>query len=98
MSCNILCQDIFLLPEAEPDGWSFIKNFVCDDGNAIDPTFSDGKLAVTFVRFLPSPINESDVTEPVTSKLPVNWCLSSRVSPNFVEPLSNMIEEETYSV
>ena len=49
ISCKILCQDIFLLPEAEPDGWSFIKNFVCDVGSAISPIFTEGKLAVTLV-------------------------------------------------
>ena len=34
------------------------------------------------------------LNEPVVETLPVNWCVSSRVSPNFVEPLANIIDAE----
>ena len=36
--------------------------------------------------------------EPVTLKEPVNWWISSNVSPNLVEPLENIIEDDTNSV
>jgi hypothetical protein len=42
-----------------------------------------------------SPVNAE---EPVTIKLPVTLCVSSNVSPNLVEPLWNMIEDDTYVV
>jgi hypothetical protein len=35
---------------------------------------------------------------PVTCSEPVNWCTSSKLSPNFVEPLSKIIDAETNSV
>jgi hypothetical protein len=38
------------------------------------------------------------VVLPVTLNEPVNLCVSSKESPNLVEPLSNIIEEETNSV
>ena len=46
---------MFLLPDAEPDISSFMKNFVCEVGSGISPSFTIGKLAVTFVKNLPSP-------------------------------------------
>jgi hypothetical protein len=35
---------------------------------------------------------------PLMSTLPVNWCVSSKLSPNFVEPDWNMIEADINSV
>ena len=40
----------------------------------------------------------SNVTLPLTNNEPVISCLSSIVSPNFVEPLSNITDDETTSV
>ena len=36
--------------------------------------------------------------EPVKKILPVNWCVSSRVLPNLVDPLSYKTDDETSSV
>ncbi len=38
------------------------------------------------------------IREPVMDKEPVNLCVSSNESPNLVEPLSKIIEEDTNSV
>ena len=38
------------------------------------------------------------ITLPSTFNEPVNECISSPLSPNFVLPLWNTIDEETYSV
>ena len=36
--------------------------------------------------------------DPVTYSEPVNLCVSSKESPNFVEPLSKIIDADTNSV
>ena len=36
--------------------------------------------------------------EPVILKLPVTWCVSSKVSPNFVDPDEYMTDDVTYVI
>ena len=37
------------------------------------------------------PVNDCAVIPPDTNKLPVNWCVSSALSPNLVEPDTCMV-------
>jgi hypothetical protein len=53
---------------------------------------------ITKLSAFTNDISPTKVVLPVTLNEPVNLCVSSNESPNLVEPLSKIIEEETNSV
>ena len=83
-------NDIWPEPDTKPDGTPVIPpNDICDE-----PDTNEG----TFVKLLKliEPVNELALTFPSTNTDPVNWCVSSDVSPNFVDPDEYMTDDETY--
>ena len=59
--------------------------------SSIDPVIT--RLSTSIKETSPT-----SVVLPVTFKEPVNVCVSSNESPNFVDPLSSIIDDDTYSV